>query len=356
MRHTPVGTPRPKHRVVESVLRADLALFHLDTRRLHLLSGSTAAIWSQLHTADAFSDVTAGFGDRFEVEDAIERFRADGLLCVDDREAVPAHRLEPWETPNGVIAAPDTGSYAALDARIGIVSDDDEIVATVARVLAPLRGDEPPGVTIDIAAAKEASWTVTVGGRDEVMMRSRLSVVLRVIAEINSLAVASVPDDLVFHAGAVSDDTHAVLLPAASNHGKSTLTTALVADGLSYLTDEVAAVTAELAVRPFAAAIALDPGSFPLFEGLSPPPPEEALAKAMVCRGWHIDATRVGAIGGPAPVGAVVCPHWRAGASTRVTPVAPSEALHLLLDETFDFASAGQLLFEIGRASCRERV
>ena len=56
--------------------------------------------------------------------------------------------------------------------------------------------------------------------------------------------MASVPGDLVFHAGAVSDGRTAVLLPAASNHGKSTLTAALVRDGLQYLTDEAAAVTA----------------------------------------------------------------------------------------------------------------
>jgi hypothetical protein len=105
-------------------------------------------------------------------------------------------------------------------------------------------------------------------------------------------------------------------------------------------------VTAELEVRPFPKAIALDPGSFPLFEALSPPPAPEALARAMACRGWHIDARRVGVVGRPALVAAVVCPHWRAGASTRVTPVAPSEALHLLLEETFDYTGSGGQPFE----------
>jgi hypothetical protein len=246
----------------------------------------------------------------------------------------------------GPIAAPDVGSYAALDARIGIVCDDAEIVATVAGVLAPLRDDAPPDVRIDVVAVNGSSWMVTASGRSEMILGSRLSAVLRVVAEINALAVASVPDDLVFHAGAVSDGHRAVLLPAASNHGKSTLTTALVADGLAYLTDEAAAVTVELEVRPFPKAIALDPGSFPLFEALSPAPATEALARAMACRGWHIDARRVGAVGGAAPVAAIVCPHWRAGASTRITPVAPSEALHLLLDETYDFTGSEGRLFD----------
>jgi Coenzyme PQQ synthesis protein D (PqqD) len=355
MRYTPTIAPRPHHRVVEATLRDELALFHLDSRRLHLLNGSAAAIWDQLHRAETVGDVTVGIGDRFDVdphtvrndvERTIEQFRADGLLSLDDRVVSRSSRADPWDAPQGPVAAPLGGSFAALDARVGIVSDDSEIVATVERVLAPLRVDDPPVVTIEVVSSDEFSWTVTVGGRSEATVGSRLSAVLRVIAEMNTLAVASVPDDLVFHAGAVSDGDQAVLLPAASNHGKSTLTTALVADGLSYLTDEAAAVTAELSVRPFAKSIALDPGSFPLFEALVPPSAGGDLAKAMACREWHVDPAEVGTIAGPAPVAAVVCPHWRAGASTRLTALVPSEALHLLLGETFDFALGGQPLFE----------
>ncbi len=355
MRYTPTIAPRPHHRVVEAVLRDELALFHLDSRRLHLLNGSAAAIWGQLHTADTIGEVTIGLGDRFEVdphsiradvERTIEQFRADGLLRIDDRVISPAPRADMWDPPQGRVGAPARGSFAALDARVGIVSDDEEILATVERVLGPLRCDDPPAVTIEVVAVDEFSWTVGVGGRAGATIGSRLSAVLRVISEINHLAVASVPDDLVFHSGAVSDGDQAVLLPAASNHGKSTLTTALVADGLAYLTDEAAAVTAELSVRPFAKSIALDPGSFPLFEALVPPCAGGDLAKALASREWHVDPVRVGTIAGPAPVAAIVCPHWRAGASTRLSPVAPSEALHLLLGETFDFAVGGQPLFE----------
>jgi hypothetical protein len=355
MRFSPAVAPRPHHRVVESKLRDDLALFHLDTRRLHLLNGTAAAIWFELHVSDTIGDVTVGLGDRFEVdpisirddvERTIEQLRADGLLRVDDRVTTPASAREPWDEPKGRVAAPVTGSYAALDARVGIVCDDEEITATIARVLAPLWCDDAPGVAIEVIGADDSSWKVNIGGRADVALGSRLAVALRVVGEVNGLAVASMPDDLVFHAGAVTHGGHAVLLPAAANHGKSTLTTALVADGLRYLTDEAAAVTAELSVRPFAKAITLDPGSFPLFPSLSPPIADEGLAKAMAWREWHVAPDRVGAVGVRAPVAAVVCPHWRAGASTRVSRLEPSDALHLLLGETFDFSVGGQQLFE----------
>ena len=175
-------------------------------------------------------------------------------------------------------------------------------------------------------------------------MPSRLAAVLRALGEVNDAAVAAAGDDLVFHAGAVTGVEGAVLLPAAANHGKSTLTTALVADGAGYLTDEAAAVGPGLVARPFPKSIVLDPGSFPLFPELVPPT-DDGLARALAGREWHIDPRRVGTMAGPTPVRVVVCPHWRAGASTRLHRCAPTEAMQMLLGESFDFAAGGQAAF-----------
>ena len=48
-----------------------------------------------------------------------------------------------------------------------------------------------------------------------------------------------------------------------------------------------------------------------------------------------------------APVRAIVCPHWRAGATTRLARLTPTEALHSLLSDAFDFAAGGQAVFDI---------
>jgi hypothetical protein len=355
MRVAPVAAPRPHELVVEAPLRDQLALFHLETRRLHLLNGSAAAIWSQLHEADTIGDVTIGIGDRFDVdplsirrdvERTIEQLRADGLLRVDNH-FVPACAQRPGFTlPDRPVAAPVRGSYRALNADIGLICDDDEITDAIAGVLAPLRSDRCPNVAIEIDTDSEAGWLVAVGGADPVRLGSRLSVVLRAVGEVNNLAVASVPNDLVLHAGAVSADGRAVVMPAASNHGKSTLTTALVAAGYSYLTDEAAAIEDDLQVRAFPKSIALDPGSFPLFSHLAPAEAADALSRAIACREWHVDPKLVGTTAPSATVAAIVCPHWRAGTTTRVSPVDPTEALHLLLGEAFDFATAGQTVFD----------
>ena len=357
MKYVVAVAPRPHHRVVESRMGGELILFHLDTRRLHVLNGPAAAIWQELRGAATIGDLAARVGDRFlvpaldirrDVEQTVEQLRADGLLAGDERNADGPSVTARRPRPSGPfrVDVPSTGSFAALDANIGIVCADAVIAAVIGGVLDPLHVTAPATVVIEISVVDDGAWSVRVGDGAPVALGSPLAVALRVIGEVNNLAVASVPDDLVLHAGAVADGGRAVLLPGGSNHGKSTLTTALVADGFSYLTDEAAAIVDGLRVRPYPKSIALDPGSFPLFPALAPSEDLGGLARAVVGREWHIAPTLVGAVSGPAPVAAVICPQWRAGASTRVLPLGPTEALHLLLGDAFDFSVGGQRVFE----------
>lgn len=355
MRYAVAIAPRPHPRIVESRLGDDTVLFHLDARRLHVLNGSAAAIWEELHEVHTVGEVAVRLGDRFDVsavdirpdiERTIEQMRADGILWAADRPPIAPHGRRPAHPRPGTVDLPATGSFRALDARLGVVCADAELTAILAAVLDPLRVVEPPDLAITIEPTGDETWRITVGGHDPVVLGSRLAVALRAIGEVNNLAVASVPDHLVLHAGAVAIDGHGVLLPGGSNHGKSTLTAALVADGAAYLTDEAAAITDDLAIRPFAKAIALDPGSFPLFPELGPGPGLEGLARAMAGREWHVPPERVGPVAGTTPVSVVICPHWRAGATTRVSNVEPVEALHLLLGDAFDFTAGGGAVFD----------
>src|SRR5207244_10711784 len=70
---------------------------------------------------------------------------------------------------------------------------------------------------------------------------------------------------LAIHAAVASLGGHAVVLPGDADAGKSTLVAALVADGFDYLSDEAAMVDlASNQVRPYARAISLQEGSWPL--------------------------------------------------------------------------------------------
>lgn len=350
----PLVVPRRHPRVVEATLDGARALFHLDDRRLHLLNPTAAAIWDELDDATTLGALTGAVAERFGV--APDRIRVDVARTVEQFGADRLATTGPAPTPTRIAAgraggrsmaspdAPASGSWAALGARVALWCDDPEVAAIAASAFAPLAVGEPPDTAITVTAAGPR-WRVAVGDRPGVTVGSRLAVVLRIIGELNAVAVDSVPDHLVLHAGAVADDRGAVLLPAASNAGKSTLTTALVADGLAYLTDEAAAIGDDGRVRPFPKAVSLDPGSFPLFPDLRPPTATSELARVVNDREWQVDPARIGSVGGPATVRLVVCPQWRAGTPTRVHRVPAREALPLLLGQAFDFGAQPEVVF-----------
>jgi len=337
--------------VVETTVDDSRVLLHLDDRRLHFLNGTASAIWAALGESATIGELTLRLADRFEVNPAIVRpdvetlltkLRADGLVTVNDH-------LSGVKVRAGVrraVGAPGSGSFRALSTNVAVECDDPEVMLTIERVLAPLRSDDPPRELIRVGVDSEDRWFVAAGDDDPVIAGSRLAAVLRAVSEVNNLAVASVPDHLVFHAGAVSGPAGAIVLPAASNSGKSTLTTALVSAGFGYLSDEVAAIDFGLGCHPYPKAIALDPGSFPLFPELAPRQ-MTGLDLAVSTREWHVDPALVGPAGRAGGVVAVVCPKWRPGAETRLCRVGPVDAMHLLLGEAFDFADGGQMVFDI---------
>jgi hypothetical protein len=136
----------------------------------------------------------------------------------------------------------------------------------------------------------------------------------------------------------------AVVLPAEMNSGKSTLATGLVARGAGYLTDETVAVDpATGQVAPYPKAIALDPGSFPLFADLEPA--HVAAHPALAHDKWYLDPTTVG----PAPVpthpvllGTVVFPTYVAGRPTTLDRLDPVDAAAQLARNAFNLVELGQ--------------
>ncbi len=351
----PVVAPRPHPRVVETCVGNSRVLMHLDERRLHFLNETATAIWETLGGSSTVEDLTLKLADRFDIEPAVvrtdvetmlARLRSAGLVTVNDLVS-RVSSLRAVE-PCGAIPEPafSAGTYRALRANVAIECADAEAASVIGRILEPLRVDTEPDTSIRVRVDSDGRWTVTAAGGEPVATGSRLAAVLRTLAEVNGLAVASVRDHLVLHAAAVSGRGGAVVLPAASNSGKSTLATALVSHGLGYLSDEAAALGPDLVCMPYPKSIALDPGSFPLFPNLAPTP-AGGLDLAVSTREWHIDPSSVGRLGRSRSVVAVVCPKWRPGAETRLCRVAPADAMQILLGESFDFAESDRGVFDI---------
>ncbi len=271
-----VVTPQRSPRVYESSLADQCVLFNEVDRRLHVLNASAAAVWDSLidrsTVGELANQVAARFGVGQSVVDndvrrVLDQFLADGLVSGTRRD-------EPAERPVRARPLEPRGDHRldrvrALDAIVEIDIYDDEVRGLVLAATAPLASAERATHRLTVRDTTNGGCAVTAHHGEPTHVGSRLGAAVRAIAEINSLAVGSVAGDLAFHAGAVGAAGGVALLPAASNHGKSTLTAALVAAGSKYLTDEAAVVDSRGWCRPFPKAIALDPGSFGLFQSAS---------------------------------------------------------------------------------------
>ena len=132
----------------------------------------------------------------------------------------------------------------------------------------------------------------------------------------------------VFHAGAVARDKRAILLPAPSHHGKSTLTAALLGRGFDLLSDEAAAIdmpTGRLIGYP--RALWLRPESLAVL-GLDPSLGTHLDGDHRIVSAAALGARR--AAGKPRPA-LVVCPRFRTGEPTRLERLRAGPAVMALM-------------------------
>ncbi len=129
--------------------------------------------------------------------------------------------------------------------------------------------------------------------------------------------------DLFFlHAAVVAAGGRAVVLPAYSGTGKSTLTlAALVESGLDYLSDELAPIDlARITVAPYPHALCLK----------SPPPPPYTLPRRTLALDgrYHVPADESGAAAprNPLPIAAVIFLRREGDATPMLTSMTPASA------------------------------
>jgi hypothetical protein len=157
--------------------------------------------------------------------------------------------------------------------------------------------------------------------------------------ETQQRVLRSVKDYLLFHAGAVgASGGRTLILPAPTATGKSTLVAALLLQGFTYLSDELASLDPiTRRMYPYERPIAFDRSSLDLLPELASRvsiPPFDRGDGRLFLRPQDVGAV-IGTAGSPI---AVVFPSSERGGEPELTPIAAAEAVKELVANSVNLA------------------
>ncbi len=306
-----------------------LYLDTLATRLLHVLAGCESC-------EAALAQFTRELKVDLPVAAALARkLEAELAHCVAD--AAPAADAA---AENGPVRPP--AGAAALDAVLDVGDRpvrvrcfDPPIARSFEGMAAPARGlEREPTATIELFARESGhgkdGYHVTAAG--QVLQATDDPFVAR-WALVRALAAASYADRrlvAVLHAAAVAAGNAAIVLAGAGGSGKTTLAAGLVRNGLSFIADDAAPLTAGGEVLPVRLAMSIKAGGWPIVGALFPAlseQPVHRLGRGQCRYLWPVAATDPGPSAAPLAVAAVVFPRYCRAATTAVEPLSPLDLL-----------------------------
>lgn len=161
------------------------------------------------------------------------------------------------------------------------------------------------------------------------------------VTSINREAMLSMRTSSVVHAGVVALGDVCVVIPAVSGSGKSTLTAALVAEGFSYLSDELAPISDAGQVVAYPKPIVVRNDSKSVLDDLA-----HADVGGDRFEPWFLDAGRLAggrsSIGESRQVTHVVVPSFEERAEIDVAPLTPGQVAVALMVNCFNVARRGR--------------
>jgi hypothetical protein len=243
--------------------------------------------------------------------------------------------------------------YRMLSMAFTIKSMDERFAEGLRWHLAPFRLTKaaPGGVAVELlteAATGQPGYTFRFATQELFRSEMLAEAIHRAVWEIQRAVPEHVRDFILLHAGAVARDEQAVLLPAMTASGKSSLTLGLLEAGFSYLTDDVGALDPVTArAYPFPKRIKLLPDALAYFPGLEDKIEDR---REVPFRQWERFARPedVGAqISGPEPVRWLVFPSPDFEGPPRLLPMTKAESVELMAANCFNlyrYAERGVVL------------
>ena len=232
----------------------------------------------------------------------------------------------------------------ALDFRFVVRSTDARLGRYLERLFAPFVTSDEPVYEYSIVADDARGGAVDLYENGALVERAS-TVVEHLMWRVNRHVVESSGRYLLLHAAAAQLDDAGVILPAASGSGKTTLVAGLVRAGLSYITDEAAALDPVSGLlEPYPKALAVEAGSWDVLSDIEPAGLAERAIALSTTTQWLVEPTsiRSDAIGTPCRARLVIGPMYEPGAATELRPISRAEGVALLVENSFNFAQHGR--------------
>jgi hypothetical protein len=237
------------------------------------------------------------------------------------------------------------GPFRALEHRFEVLSDVPGAVGVVGRLFAPFEDEDAGGLPTVYELRRSQVGRPYAILSDGDLLHTAVdagNTLDWLITEVGRRAIASAHPFVVLHAGVVSYRGGGILMPAPADHGKSTLTTALVRAGCAFLSDEAAPIDPRTRiVQPFPRPIVLSPSSLAVFPGLAEALPAEHTTFRNYQFHLTCDDIRAGSMGGPCSVDVIVTPRYEPGAATALEPLSAADCLITLVTQCLNFDRVG---------------
>ncbi len=257
-----------------------LVLFDAQTRQIYRINGTAMAIWQGI-CAGMSLDVIASHlsgqsGEAMprvleDVKGIVDQWRCLGFFDL------PRHKIIEKEAEENQSVAWDLSDvdtshlpddfvydFQMIDTRFRLAMPDATIYELITPMLQHLADDSDADHDIDIAVVKKQDrYVVLVNGHPVDACAKANGVTPMVFASAVFTAYDQAQHLMGLHAAAVAFHGRSVLMPGLPASGKSTLTTALVGSGCSFLADDMVLCTSEnMSMRSIPTAIGLKSGSW----------------------------------------------------------------------------------------------
>lgn len=243
--------------------------------------------------------------------------------------------------------AVEAGPFRALSFTFRVRCSDPAVGNYLARVFADLADDSCEAAHtysfVDCGADAVERYKAWFDDERIVATAFPHSALGGVLWHVNRRTIAACADHVLVHAAAVEHDGAAAIFPAPMESGKTTLVAGLLSRAdVRYLTDEAVALDpATRRLRAFPKALTIDEGSWRVVPELAPT--VDPAVAPFLRRQWHVPAgsIRAGAVADTAEPAVLVAPRYDPTATTRLEPLRRSEALVLLVENSFNLSTFG---------------